>query len=41
MRLLPLDIAEAYESRQMKIAREAGARRRVVRLDAQDPGEQY
>jgi len=39
MRLLPLDIAEAYESRQMKIACEAGPRRRIVRLQAQELGK--
>jgi hypothetical protein len=39
MRLLLLDIAERYESRQLEIAREADARRRIVRLEAQDPGE--
>jgi hypothetical protein len=40
IRLLPLDIAEGHESRQLEIARESGARRRVVRLDAQNPGEE-
>src|SRR6185312_15688924 len=39
MRLLPLDIAEGQESRQLEIAREAGARRRVMRLQSQHPGE--
>jgi hypothetical protein len=39
MRLLLLDIAEGYESRQLEIARHACAHGRVVRLQTQDPGE--
>jgi len=37
MRIPLLDIAEAYEARQRQIAREAGARCRVARLQAQEP----
>ena len=36
MRISLLDKPEAYESRQLEIAHEAGARRRVVRVVAQN-----
>jgi len=39
MPFLRLDIAEAYESRQQAIAREAGACRRIVRLQPQQLGQ--
>jgi len=40
MRIPVPDIAEAYKARQLKIARESGARCSVVRLKAQDLREE-